>query len=63
MINGNKGSWLTFQHGIPRAAARGDRSEQARQKEAKEIQSYQKLVEDVNEKVSVLYCVKRDRRN
>ncbi len=53
--------WLTWQqHGIPRAAARGDHSEEARRKEAKEINSYQKLVEDVNEKVKASQFVKRD---
>ncbi|KIW13965.1 hypothetical protein PV08_06746 [Exophiala spinifera] len=38
-------------HGIPRSAARDERTDESRQKELKEIGQYKQLVEEVNEKV------------
>jgi hypothetical protein len=41
-----------MQHGVPRTAAREDRSAEAHAKEVKEIQRYQELVDAVESEVS-----------
>ena len=42
---------IHLQHGMPRTAGQADRSQEAQQKELRRIQTYQALVEEVNEKV------------
>ena len=44
---------LPIQHGIPRRATKEDKSTEAREREAKEIQRYQELVEVVESQVSL----------
>lgn len=47
------GLTCVLQHGVPRAAGRGARTEEARSKELKEIEQYQGLVNEINVEVSV----------